>query len=121
VDSACPVKCETYLSGVRDSKLKCISPVGYLDMLVLEQNAKAILTDSGGMQKEAYFFGVPCLTMRTETEWIETVEADWNVVVGADYEKIVEAVRSFKTDNSRPKLYGDGRAGERIASIVSCK
>jgi len=96
------------------SKLKLISPVGYLDMLMLEQNAKAILTDSGGMQKEAYFFGVPCITMRTETEWLETVEEGWNVVTGADREKIVEAVRCFKTDNPRPELYGDGRAVEKI-------
>ena len=94
--------------------LKIISPVGYLDMLVLEQNARTILTDSGGMQKEAYFFGVPCVTMRTETEWMETVEAGWNIVVGADRAKIVEAVKSFKMDNPRPELYGDGRAAEKI-------
>jgi UDP-N-acetylglucosamine 2-epimerase len=98
--------------------LKIIGPVGYLDMLILEQNAKVILTDSGGMQKEAYFFGVLCVTMRTETEWMETVEAGWNVVVGADREKIVEAVRSFKTDNPCPKLYGDGRAAEKIVAVL---
>ena len=98
--------------------LKFIDPVGYLDMLVLEQNAKATLTDSGGMQKEAYFFGVPCITMRTETEWVETVEAGWNVVVGADRERIVEAVRCFKTDNPGPELYGDGRATENIVKIL---
>ena len=81
---------------------------------MLEQNAKAILTDSGGMQKEAYFFGVPCVTMRTETEWVETVETGWNVVVGADREKIVEAVRCCKPNNPRPELYGNGRAAEKI-------
>jgi UDP-N-acetylglucosamine 2-epimerase len=86
-------------------------------MLMLEQNAKVILTDSGGMQKEAYFFGVPCITMRTETEWVETVEAGWNVVVGADREKIVEAVISFKPPVQRQELYGDGRAGESTASM----
>ena len=59
--------------------------------------------------------------MRTETEWVETVEAGWNVVVGADYKKIVEAVRCFKMNKPRPELYGDGKAGESIASIVSCK
>ena len=98
--------------------LKIIGPVGYLDMLILEQNAKVILTDSGGMQKEAYFFGVPCVTMRTETEWTETVEAGWNVVVGADREKIVEAVMSVNTDNPCPKLYGDGRAAEKIVAVL---
>ncbi len=98
----------------KNSKLKFISPVGYLDMLILEQNAKAILTDSGGMQKEAYFFSVPCVTLRTETEWVETVEAGWNAVVGADRKKIVEAVRSFKIDKSRPELYGDGKAAKKI-------
>lgn len=73
-----------------------IFPIGYLDMLMFEQNANGILTDSDGMQKEAYFFGVPCVTMRTEIEWVETVEAGWNMVVGADRAKIVEAIRSFK-------------------------
>ena len=103
---------------MRDSNLKLISPVGYLDMLTLEQNAKAILTDSGGMQKEAYFFGVPCITMRTETEWVETVKAGWNVVVGADREKIVKAVRTVQTDKPRPELYGDGKAAEKMVEIL---
>ncbi len=96
------------------SSLKMIPPVGYLDMLMLEKNARIILTDSGGMQKEAYFFGVPCVTIRTETEWVETVEAGWNIVVGADRAKIAETIISFKTDRPRPKLYGDGKAAERI-------
>ena len=97
---------------------KMIDPVGYLDMLVLEENARLILTDSGGMQKEAYFFGVPCITLRPETEWVETVEAGWNVVAGADTSAIVDgyhkAINSPPTN--RPNLYGDGRASERIVS-----
>ena len=108
-------------SKIQDSTLRCISPVGYLDMLMLEQNAKAILTDSGGMQKEAYFFGVPCITLRPETEWVETVEAGWNVVVGADREKVVEAVRSFKMDKPRPELYGDGLAAEKVVEVLADK
>ncbi len=101
-------------SKLKTQNLKLIHPVGYLEMLMLEQNAKAILTDSGGMQKEAYWFGVPCITLRDETEWVETVEAGWNVVVGADRKKIVDAVRCFKTDKPRPELYGNGRAAEKI-------
>lgn len=96
-----------------------IDPVGYLDMLTLEENAKLILTDSGGMQKEAYFLGVPCITMRSETEWLETVEAGWNMVVGADREKIINAFRCFKLDNLRPAFYGDGRAAEKIIQCLT--
>jgi len=98
--------------------VRIIEPVGYLDMLVLEENAQLILTDSGGMQKEAYFFGVPCITLRPETEWVETVESGWNVVAGADILTIVEgyqqAINSPPT--IRPDLYGDGRASEKIVS-----
>jgi UDP-N-acetylglucosamine 2-epimerase len=101
--------------------VKIIEPVGYLDMLVLEENARLILTDSGGMQKEAYFFGVPCITLRPETEWLETVESGWNVVAGADISAIIEgcekAINSPPT--SRHDLYGDGRASEKIVSRLT--
>ena len=96
--------------------IKLIDPVGYLDMLVLEEDARLILTDSGGMQKEAYFFGVPCITLRPETEWVETVETGWNVVAGADISSIVEGYQQAinSPPAARPNLYGDGRASERI-------
>jgi UDP-N-acetylglucosamine 2-epimerase len=100
--------------------VKVIEPIGYLDMLVLEENSRLILTDSGGMQKEAYFFGVPCITLRPETEWLETVESGWNVVAGADISAIVDGYQ--KAINSpptkRPNLYGDGKAARYIVEHI---
>jgi len=99
--------------------LQFIDPVGYLDMLVLEQNARLILTDSGGMQKEAYFFGIPCVTLRPETEWIETVEAGWNVVVGSDNSVIVEKTRTMQSPaQSERRMFGDGHAGKLIVQTL---
>lgn len=93
--------------------VQLIDPVGYLDMVTLAGCARLVLTDSGGLQKEAYWLGVPCLTLRDETEWVETVEAGWNTLVGSDPEKIVQAVRSFAPADSRPALYGNGCAAAR--------
>ncbi|MFW6116403.1 MAG: UDP-N-acetyl glucosamine 2-epimerase, partial [bacterium] len=98
--------------------VKIIKPVGYLDMLLLEQQAQLILTDSGGVQKEAYFFGVPCLTLREETEWVETVERGWNRLVGADFQGIVESALDFRPTGTRPPVFGDGHASERIAGVL---
>ena len=95
-----------------------IDPLGYLDMLALQQEARLLLTDSGGMQKEAYWLGVPCITLRPETEWVETVAAGWNVLVGADRERILDAVRSLAAPAQRPALYGDGRAAQRIIEVI---
>ncbi len=97
-----------------------IDPVSYIDMLTLEKNALAVLTDSGGVQKEAYFFKVPCITLREETEWLETVESGWNVLVGTDKEKIKEALNhQTGTNISHPPFYGDGKAGEKIVQILN--
>jgi len=99
--------------------LHLIDPVGYLDILVLEQNARVILTDSGGMQKEAYFFGVPCVTLRPETEWVETVEAGWNVVGGNNSSVIVEKTKAFPLPmSSERKMFGDGYASECIVDTL---
>jgi UDP-N-acetylglucosamine 2-epimerase len=95
-----------------------LDPVGYLDMLALQKHARMVLTDSGGVQKEAFFFGVPCVTLRTETEWTELVDSGWNRVVGLDQERILEAVRLWMPDGPRPNLFGEGDASERIASIL---
>ncbi len=98
--------------------LKLVEPVGYLDMLMLERYAQLILTDSGGVQKEAYMAGVPCITLREETEWIETVESGWNVLVGAAPEHIQAAAHDFARPKDHPALYGDGHAAERITEIL---
>jgi UDP-N-acetylglucosamine 2-epimerase len=100
------------------ANVRMVEPVGYLDMLLLEKHARLILTDSGGVQKEAYFFGVPCVTLRDETEWVETVEAGWNVVVGTDPNRILQTVRSFTRPLDRPAFYGDGRTAEHISGLL---
>ena len=98
--------------------VRLIKPVGYLDMVALVRAARLVLTDSGGLQKEAYWLGVPCLTMRSETEWVETVETGWNKLVGFDSGKIAKAVYSFKPDSSRPALYGDGFAAAKCVDLL---
>ncbi|MBN1221439.1 MAG: UDP-N-acetylglucosamine 2-epimerase (non-hydrolyzing) [Anaerolineae bacterium] len=97
------------------SNIKMIAPVSYLDMLALEQHARLILTDSGGVQKEAYFLAVPCATLRPETEWVETVQAGWNLLVDADLEQIVNAANNHQWPSQSPQpVFGDGRAAEKI-------
>jgi UDP-GlcNAc3NAcA epimerase len=98
--------------------VRLVEPVGYLDMLVLEKNARLILTDSGGVQKEAYFLAVPCITLRQETEWVETVEAGWNRLAGSDTMKIIAATREFVPPNDPPAVFGDGHASEQIAELM---
>jgi UDP-N-acetylglucosamine 2-epimerase len=98
-----------------------IDPVGYLAMVALERHAAAIATDSGGVQKEAYLAGVPCVTLRTETEWVETVETGWNRVVGDEPDRLqaaLEEMASMDRTHPRPELFGDGRAAERIVTAL---
>jgi UDP-N-acetylglucosamine 2-epimerase (non-hydrolysing) len=96
----------------------CIDPVGYLDMLELLSNAEKVLTDSGGVQKEAYISGVPCITLRENTEWVETVEDGWNVLVGADKERILHEILSFSPRSQRRDVFGLPGASRRIAEII---
>lgn len=102
------------------NKVSVIEPVGYFDILYLLKNAIAVLTDSGGMQKEAYFFKKPCITLRDETEWVELVKSGANTLVGADYNKILEAVRKNKVSENvfKEQLYGDGNSGQKIIEIL---
>jgi UDP-GlcNAc3NAcA epimerase len=99
--------------------LRSMDPLGYLDMLALEQAASLILTDSGGVQKEAYFFGVPCVTLRPETEWVETVAAGWNRLAWGDTTGILKAARGPWPSKPPHPIFGDGHAAERIVAILT--
>ncbi|MFC1988442.1 non-hydrolyzing UDP-N-acetylglucosamine 2-epimerase [Chloroflexota bacterium] len=98
-------------------KVRLIKPLGYLDFLKLMNNARRILTDSGGIQKEAYILGVPCITLRENTEWVETVEDGWNVLVGVDKERIVKMAREFEPAGEQRNLFGQG-ACKNIIEIL---
>ena len=98
--------------------VEVIPPLGYLDFLELARNARAILTDSGGVQKEAYLLGVPCVTLRDTTEWVETVDAGWNTLVDLDREAALAALERTPPVE-RPELYGGGRAAERVRDVIA--
>jgi len=114
------------LEGAFGSGVTTTDPVGYLDMVVLERNARLIATDSGGVQKEAYFHGVPCVTLRDETEWVELIEAGWNrlapPVSAAAVKRVIDETMAqqppFTREDGRQHLYGSGKAGERIVEIL---
>jgi UDP-GlcNAc3NAcA epimerase len=105
--------------GDRLDGVKVTPPLGYLDFLELARNSRAVLTDSGGVQKEAYLLGVPCVTLRDRTEWVETVDAGWNVLVDLDREAALAALERPPPDGDRPELYGGGHAAERVRDAVS--
>lgn len=109
--------------------LRLVPPVSYLEMLALEKNARAIITDSGGVQKEAFFFQVPCITLREETEWVETLAGGCNTLVGADKKRFLTAIsqidkirdRTMRRSKASTKgfaLFGSGKASERIVRIL---
>jgi len=99
--------------------VRILDPLGYFEMVALSHSARLILTDSGGLQKEAYWLGVPCVTLRDETEWIETVEAGWNRLAGSESENIIRAATNFMPPTFHLPLYGDGRMAERLIDLMS--
>lgn len=101
-----------------EGDVRAVSPIPYGQTIALLREAAGLLTDSGGMQKEAYFFGVPCVTMRDETEWVETVELGWNTLAGADTDRIVEAASDLHHPAERPDVYGDGHAAEAAVAAI---
>ena len=101
----------------RSGRLVVTPPLGYLALTALLLNARAVLTDSGGLQKEAYLAGIPCITLRATTEWVETVEHGWNVLVDLDVDAVLQALER-EPPAERPPLYGDGRAAERVVAAL---
>lgn len=102
-----------------NAEIEIIGPVGYLDFISIMEAATLVVTDSGGAQKEAFFLNTPCVTLRNETEWIETVQLGWNVLVGADADRIREEVATFEVPSTHPNPYGDGTAARAIVSILA--
>ena len=110
------------LQKERPKNLRITEPLGYIEMIALESSAKVIITDSGGVQKEGYFFKTPCIILRNETEWGELVDAGWNKVVGTKHETIVEeGIRAYNEDIHGKRwidFYGNGQAGKRIVEVL---
>jgi UDP-GlcNAc3NAcA epimerase len=104
--------------GLSLDSVRMIQPLGYLDFAALASQARLILTDSGGLQKEAYWYGVPCVTLRPSTEWKDTVEVGANVLVDDDPDAIAQAAAEARMPEERPQLYGDGHAADRIADVL---
>ncbi len=99
--------------------IRLLEPLGYLELVAYASQARVIVTDSGGLQKEAYWYGVPCVTLRPSTEWVDTVETGANVLVDDDPDALVQAVAEARLPDDLPELYGDGHASERVATALT--
>jgi UDP-N-acetylglucosamine 2-epimerase len=107
------------LAGLLEApNLRACEPLRYVDTMMLGRHARRVFTDSGGLQKEAMYLGVPCTTLRNETEWVETVDCGWNVLVGADTDAAIASLDRIPGSAAPPQPYGDGKAGEKIAARV---
>ncbi len=106
------------ISGAFGDRMMIVDPVDYLTFLSLLIDSEKVITDSGGVQKEAYVLEVPCITLREETEWVETLDDGWNTIVGADPKRIVKAIRSSPVGRPRPEVYGDGQAANKVVGVV---
>ncbi|HEY7777139.1 MAG TPA: UDP-N-acetylglucosamine 2-epimerase, partial [Nitrososphaeraceae archaeon] len=105
---------------LRCSNVKTLLPVGYIDFIALLQNSLKVITDSGGIQKEAYLLKVPCITMRKNTEWIETLRGQWNVLTGVDSKKIIKAIKKPSTGSKYSKAaFGNGKTSQVINDLLS--
>ena len=102
----------------RCKNIKITEPIGYLDMICLEKSALKIITDSGGVQKESYFFKIPCVTLRDRTEWTETLKNGWNTLTGTDIKKILRASETIMAKKPHPNYYGTGQTSEKIVNII---
>ncbi len=107
------------ISLPKEGNIRLVQPLDYLEFISLLKNAEKVVTDSGGVQKEAYFLGTPCVTLRDETEWPETVETGWNILVGSKMENILKGITMHKLTDSKPTGFGDGSASEKISRLVA--
>ena len=101
------------------SNVKTLLPIGYIDFIALLQNSLKVVTDSGGIQKEAYLLRVPCITMRKNTEWVETIKGQWNVLTGVDSKKIVRGQKTIADSKYSKSVFGSGRTSQFISELIS--
>ena len=107
------------MNGVMNERIRIIEPASFFEIIRLEKNAAIVMTDSGGVQKEAFFYGTPCVILRPETEWVEIVEAGAGILADADYERIMAAYEALVNKSVQfPALFGDGHASERILNEI---